>query len=138
MLRLAAREANIVSLVPRALPGGGLDIADGSLAALDGKVAIVRAAAGARFDELELAVLMQRVVPAPSRRAAAEQIAAEWEMSVEQIEGMAFFLLGTLDEMVAQVHALRAEHGVTHISVFQQDFDAMAPVVARLAQEAVR
>lgn len=136
MLRLAAREANIVSLVPRALPGGGLDVADASFAALDEKVAIVRAAAGPRFAELELAVLMQRVVPAASRRAAAEQLAEEWRVSVEEIESLSCFLLGTVDEMVEQVHALRADHGITHISVFQQDFDATVPVVARLAAEA--
>jgi alkanesulfonate monooxygenase SsuD/methylene tetrahydromethanopterin reductase-like flavin-dependent oxidoreductase (luciferase family) len=133
MLRLAAREANIVGLVPRALPGGGLDVADGSFAALADKVAIVRHAAGERFESLELAVLMQRVVPAASKRAAAEQLANEWQVTAEEIEDMSFFLLGTPAEMIEQLHSLRNEHGVTHISIFQRDVDALAPVLALLA-----
>jgi probable F420-dependent oxidoreductase len=133
MLRLAAREANIVGLVPRALPGGGLDVADGGFAALAQKVDLVREAAGERFDALELAVLMQRVEPAASRRAAAEQLASEWQVTPEELEGMSFFLLGTPDEMVEQLNTLRADYGVTHISIFQQHVDAFTPVLAQLA-----
>jgi hypothetical protein len=35
--------------------------------------------------------------------------------------------------MVEQLHTLRDEHGVAHISIFQQDVDALAPVLALLA-----
>jgi alkanesulfonate monooxygenase SsuD/methylene tetrahydromethanopterin reductase-like flavin-dependent oxidoreductase (luciferase family) len=59
-LTLAAREASIVGLVPRALAdGSGLDRADFGEAALRQKIEWVRAAAGARFGSLELHALIQ-------------------------------------------------------------------------------
>jgi probable F420-dependent oxidoreductase len=62
-LSLAAREASIVGLVPRALPdGSGLDRADFGEGTLRQKIEWVRAAAGDRFDSLELHALVQAVV----------------------------------------------------------------------------
>jgi len=54
MLRLAAREADIVGFIPQFSQRGRPILTDVTEAALDRKVAIVRAAAGQRFDNLEL------------------------------------------------------------------------------------
>ena len=51
LLTFAAQEADIVSIIPRSLPGGGLDETDH---ALDEKLAWIRQAAGGRFDTIEL------------------------------------------------------------------------------------
>ena len=54
--RLAAREANVVGLAPRILPGPKSDPHSLTVAATEEKIGWVREAAGDRFDELELNV----------------------------------------------------------------------------------
>jgi len=63
LLSLAAREADIVGFLPRARRDGmGQDVTDATPEALEQKIAWVREAAGARFDELELGVLVAQVI----------------------------------------------------------------------------
>ena len=61
MLRLAAREADIVSVLPLMRPHGGDFHLDESTAdAFRSKVDLLRDAAGPRFDQLEIHMLLQR------------------------------------------------------------------------------
>ena len=75
-LSLAAREATIVGFTPvfRA-PDGGSDYTDATPASLLQKVEWVRQAAGSRFDELELSILVAEVFTTEEREAAAQFIA---------------------------------------------------------------
>ena len=103
-LSLAAREASIVGLVPRARrDGGGLDRADFGEAALRQKVDWVRAAAGDRFDSLELHALIQAVVVTAQRVAAAEQLAARFGVARELMLESPYVLVGTVDEICASL-----------------------------------
>src|SRR5438067_1720687 len=62
LLSVAARQANIVGILAQALPGGGLDEGrDDGEEGIARKVGWVRAAAGERIDQLELALLIWRV-----------------------------------------------------------------------------
>src|SRR5919108_181681 len=78
MLRIAGREADIVGILPRALPDGTISeaLSERSPAAVAEKVGWVREAAGERFDRVELSMVAAvRVAADPI--AAAERFAAE-------------------------------------------------------------
>ena len=133
LLGFAAREADIVGILARALPGGGLDIAGDSEAALAQKVGWVREAAGERFDQLELAALIWKVVVTDDRQAAAEEVAAARGLTSEQVLASPYFLIGSVERLVEDLLAQRERHSISYLTVFPSDVEAFAPVVARLA-----
>jgi probable F420-dependent oxidoreductase len=133
LLTLAAREADIVALIAQATPDGGLDTAGDTEARLAEKVGWVRAAAGDRFEQVELAILIWRVAVSDDRRAAAEALAGERSLTPEQVLASPYFLIGSIEGIVERLHELRERYGVSYISVFPQDVGAFAPVVTRLA-----
>lgn len=133
-LSLAAREASIVGLVPRARrDGGGLDRADFGEAALRQKIDWVRAAAGDRFASLEVHALIQAVVVTDQRVAAAEQLAARFGVARELVLETPYVLVGTVDEICASLRERRERYGISYVTVFDRDLEAFAPVVERLA-----
>jgi probable F420-dependent oxidoreductase len=133
-LALAGREASIVGLVPRAgADGRGLDRADFGAAALAEKVAWVRAAAGDRFAALELHVLIQAVAVSAQRVQAAERLAARFGVSRDLVLETPYVLLGTIDEICETVRERRERYGISYLTVFERDMEALAPVVERLA-----
>ena len=134
ILGLAAREADIVGIVPRTYAdGSGLDTADTSPAALDAKVATIRAAAGPRMARLELNVLVQRVLVADDPSAALGEVAQQWKLTPVQARESPFVLAGSVDALVDALEARRARYGISYVTVFEQYLDAFAPVVRRLA-----
>ncbi len=44
-----------------------------------------------------------------------------------------YFLIGSIEQIVDDLQALRERHGISYIEVFPHDMEAFAPVVARLA-----
>jgi probable F420-dependent oxidoreductase len=138
LLSLAAREADIVGFIPRARPdGGGQDLADATPEALQQKIAWVREAAGARFAELELGLLVAQVITTEDREQAAQFIAttlaAGFDVSSAQILRAPYLLIGSLDQICADLVSRRERYGISYISIFEQSLEALAPVVARLA-----
>jgi probable F420-dependent oxidoreductase len=133
-LSLAAREASIVGLVPRARrDGSGLDLNDLSDAATREKLEWVRAAAGARFDSLEINTLIQAVAVADQRMAAADQLASRFKVAREVVLETVYVAVGTIDEICETLRQRRERHGISYLTVFERDMEAFAPVVARLA-----
>jgi probable F420-dependent oxidoreductase len=133
MLRLAAERADIVGILPVAKPdGSGLSEADQSKSAFARKIELLRAAAGERFDDIELNMLIQAVEIADDERAAAEKLAAEWEEPVDPILDMPFVLLGPVPAIVDKVLRLRDELGFSYLTLFEKDFERFAPVLAEL------
>ena len=43
------------------------------------------------------------------------------------------FLVGTIDQIIEDLEARRERFGVSYVTVFGEDAEAFAPVVARLA-----
>ena len=141
MLSIAAREANIVSVNIRTTAEGGFDASSLTPEATDQKLAWVREAAGARFDDLELNVLVFPVVTDQPRQAA-EQMLREWklptdEASIDGVLAEASSLFGTVDQIVEALQARRQRFGFSYIAVgeyYQLDvMKRFAPVVTRLA-----
>ena len=133
-LSLAAREASIVGLVPRARrDGSGLDLSDLSAAATREKLEWVRSAAGERFDSLEINALIQAVVVADQRMTAADQLASRFKVAREVVLETVYVAVGTIDEICETLRQRRERHGISYLTVFERDMEAFAPVVARLA-----
>jgi len=133
-LSLAAREASIVGLVPRARrDGSGLDLNDLSDAATREKLEWVRAAAGERFDSLEINTLIQAVAVADQRMAAADRLASRFKVAREVVLETVYVALGTIEEICETLRQRRERYGVSYLTVFERDMEAFAPVVERLA-----
>lgn len=135
LLSFAAREADIVGILPKAHRNGkGPDNAEETEESVAQKVSWVREAAGERFEQVELATLIWAVAITDDRRTAAENIAAStWRTGLgpDQILASPYFLIGSVDAIVDRLLEQRDRYGISYISVF--DTTAFAPVVARLA-----
>jgi probable F420-dependent oxidoreductase len=85
LLSMAAREAQIVSIVPRVKADGtGLDPEDFGSRSFAEKLAWVREAAGDRLNGLELNTLIQSVVVGKAR-AGAEVMARRWDVTPDWV-----------------------------------------------------
>ncbi|MBX7161853.1 MAG: TIGR03621 family F420-dependent LLM class oxidoreductase, partial [Acidimicrobiia bacterium] len=107
MLRIAAREADIVGVNP-SLRSGAVDTtttADATAAAYDDKLAVLREAAGARFDDLELSCLLFFVTATDDRFAFATNIAPAFGITPEDALEVPLALTGSVDEMCEQLEA---------------------------------
>ncbi len=136
-LSIAAREATIVGFTP-IFRGGGSDYTDAAPSALMQKVEWVRQAAGDRFDELELNILVGEVFTTEEREQAAQFIAATMapnipDLTPEVILSVPYLLIGSVDQICADLLARREQFGISYITIFERSMEALAPVVARLA-----
>jgi probable F420-dependent oxidoreductase len=134
-LALAARQADVVGILPTLLSvGGQFRMEQCRAAAFAEQVDLIRAAAGARFADLELNVLLQRLVVTDDPRRASEDLSREWEpLTPADVLGTPYLLVGTIDGIVETLQERRRRFGVSYLVAFERDMEAFAPVVARLA-----
>jgi probable F420-dependent oxidoreductase len=138
ILTLAGGEADIVGLMSSpALPDGTLspNLTHRRSAALDQRVGWVAEGAGDRFGEVELSAVVTPHLGA-DHRAVAERISSErgWGPdAAEVVLDMPTMLLGPLERVTEQAHALRDHFGITYLVVSDRDLETFAPVVERLA-----
>lgn len=139
MLSMAAREADIVSVNVKTSAEGTIDMKSCTAAATDQKIGWVRRAAGERFEALELNIQMVAILLTNDRQAAAEKLASDWQMDMEQISisellESPYFLFGSQEEMIEELQRRRERYGISYFSIFgEQHIDTFAPIVARLA-----
>ena len=135
VLTLAARRAEIVGLNID-LRSGRIDETAGPTAtadATDEKLGWIREAAGDRFAELELQVRVHLAMISDDRQAVAESVGPVLGLTPEQALETPHALVGSEDEIVAQLEERRERFGISYIGISADALDAMAPVVARLA-----
>jgi probable F420-dependent oxidoreductase len=136
MLGIAGSEADIVGILPRALPNGTIsdDLSERSPEGIARKVDWVRAGAGDRLAEVELSMMIS-VTVTDDHRAAAAIVAAErgWPGAADQVLDMPSQFIGSVDRIAGLMHERRERYGFTYFVVADGDMDALAPVVARLA-----
>lgn len=140
-LSLAAREADIVGLAPRVLPGPTPlpDPRSLTIAAAEEKIGWVREAAGARFERLELNCYPSGIAPVlitDHAFAEARDLAARlWsgtgiEISERDLLDSPHIFIGSVDGLVEKFRMLRERLGISSIMV--GGIDELAPVVERL------
>jgi probable F420-dependent oxidoreductase len=133
LLRLAAEHADIVAFsgvfqIKGAEPGRfRLATAD----ELDERVAFYRSVAGDRADRAERGLLLQWVQLGDDPRGVAERLRAEYELSasVDELLDSPVLLLGTLEQAIERVHALRDRYGVSYLVAHHRSFDSWSQVV---------
>jgi probable F420-dependent oxidoreductase len=137
-LALAAAQADIVGLAGIRHRAGGteVDLSGFRPDAVAGRVELVRAAAGERFGGLELNALVQAVVVTDDTRAATEKLRqrtpALAALSVDDILGCPFILVGSVDDLANELLRRRDALGVSYYVVFAPAMEVFAPVVERL------
>src|SRR5713101_377303 len=137
MLALAAQEANIVGILPKALPDGTIseEVTERLPATMAQKVEWVRQSAGGRFAELELNMIIAPIFT-EHRRQKAEQLIREraWGgVSVEQVLAMPSVFIGTPDQVAEEMWRRREQYGFSYYVVSDALMEAFAPVVTLLA-----
>jgi len=135
VLGIAAREADIVGINPNLKAGviGAEAAADVTAEATDRKVGWVRDAAGDRFDDLELNCLVAACLPSDDRAGTAEMMSGLFGIPPDEMLDVPNVLMGTLDEMCADLEARRDRWGFSYVVVQLDAMDALAPVIARMA-----
>ena len=132
MLRLAARHADIVGLLPQFDVRGRPMIRQATGTATARKVALLREAAGARFDQLELNVLVADTGLVDGRR----PIRAISSLSRAAAAGLLdtpYLLHGTLDRLRELLQRRRDRLGISYYVFSARSMEAMAPLVEGLA-----
>lgn len=148
VLRIAAQHAQIVGSTGayqvRGQPPGVLRLA--TAAETDERMSFARACAASRADQIEWHILVQGVVITDDRRSAAEELVADDRrhfeaagatddralLTVEETLETPFLLIGTADEIAAQLRSSRERWGFSYITVHEPYMRAFAPVIERL------
>ena len=133
ILKLAAREANIINIAPRppvkgmsarGTVGFGLDI--------NGTREILKEAAGARYDDLELCVFADRAVVTNDPKPAREKLASDLGIAEQQMDEMPHTLIGEPEAISETILKFRDTHDVSYRIVPGALMEDFAPVIARV------
>ncbi len=135
VLSIAARHADIVGVNPDLRDGlGGVETAPSATpASTTRKLEWVREAAGDRFEDIELNVLVGFCVITDSPHRIAEAMAPSFGISAEDALHVPICLIGTVDSMADELQRRRDEWGFSYVGFDGDSWENMAPVVARLA-----
>ncbi len=132
MLALAAREADTVGILVQFDRRGRPRVTDLTAGATDRKIARVRAAAGARFDQLELGILVFDVEVA-ERAFALRTLAARLKGALASLVDTPYVLYGTPEEIKRDLIARRERYGISYYAVPGHAMRALAPIVRDLS-----
>jgi probable F420-dependent oxidoreductase len=136
ILGLAAREAAIVGI--NANLRGGVAVSDDTARSMTGtatdeKIACLREAAGARFDDLEIQSFVGFTTFTEDRRSLAEMMAGAFGVTPEQALETPVVLAGTVEQMIDDLLARRERWQMSYVVVGVDVMEEFAPAVARLA-----
>jgi probable F420-dependent oxidoreductase len=139
MLELAGREADIVGVLPRALPSGTIsgELSERTPEATAQKVEWIRDGAGDRFDDIEISVMISPVITHQPVEAAAIRfaVARGWgAAAAEQVMSMPSAFIGTADRIAEQMVERRDRYGISYYVVPDEAMDEFAPIVSALGR----
>ncbi len=141
LLRLAGQHADIVGFsgLVRNIDFGHAHQPDWSVEYLDGRIDVVREAAGSRFAEVELNALVQWVFETDDRESAAAGFCKKVEplgihLSVADAMHTPFLLFGTIDEMADSLRHSRERFGISYFTSRPDGFATMAKVIEKVRQ----
>lgn len=133
MLRLAAREAEIVGFIPQFSTSGRPQPTDATEAALERKVETVRLAAGERFGSLELSIFCADAGMIGSGAGLAGSLGSAVKGAVVGAVGSPYLLYGTVGQLRERLQQRRDRLGISHYAIPGHAMEAMAPLVQALA-----
>jgi probable F420-dependent oxidoreductase len=137
MLGLAGQEADIVGILPKALPNGTIsdDLSERTAAATAQKVAWIRAGAGDRFDQIELSMMISPLIAARHEDAAVQFATARgWGAgAAAHVRDMPSAFIGPVRRIVDLMEERRERYGISYYVVSDRAIEEFAPVLAGLA-----
>ncbi|MGH9033876.1 MAG: TIGR03621 family F420-dependent LLM class oxidoreductase [Acidimicrobiia bacterium] len=135
LLKLAGREADIVGINPNLRKGAVTrDAVQTSVASMTKqKIEWVREGAGDRCDDVELQIRYFMTAVTDDRRGLAESLAPGFGLTADEALESGVACVGTVDEICDLLVARRDEWGVSYVVVGDDQYEAFAPVVERLA-----
>ena len=134
VLSIAGRQADIVG-INATLSSGVVDadaISTMTAAAVEEKLAVVREAAAARIDDIELSIRTFFVSVTDDRQRAVDEMAAFAGVDEETIAESPFAMIGSAAQIVDNLLARRERFGFSYVTVGGEDVVPLAPVVAEL------
>lgn len=135
VLSLAARHADVVGVNP-SLRSGAVDAATARSAVAeryDQRLAWIREAAGDRLEDIELQALTFVVAVDGDRDEVARMLAPGLGISEDDAKEVPIALVGSVEEICDQLVERRERWGLSYWVVHDQEMEAFAPVVERLA-----
>jgi probable F420-dependent oxidoreductase len=135
VLTIAAQWADIVGINVNLREGtGGPEAAPNATPdATRQKIAWVKEAAGDRFDDIELNSLIGFAIITEDRQGVIDAMAPAFGIDPGDAVHVPLALIGTLDQMAEELQWRRDEYGLSYFSVEADCWEAIAPVVGRLA-----
>ena len=132
MLRLAAREADVVGLIPQFSRRGSPRLTDATEGALARKVEVVRTAAGDRFAALELSVYCADAGMVGSGHTLLGSVVSAVKRAGVAPVGSPYLLYGTLGSLRSLLLRRREALGISHYAIPHHAMESMAPLVESL------
>lgn len=147
MLRLAAKHADIISIVPVTTKNGKGLLSGITMDKTIEKVNLIKEAAGERFDQIELNWAITAIVITDDREKTAEMalsaidrglhpdLEVDVKLTVEEILNSPYVAIGSFEEIAEQIRRVRQLTGMSYVGVFPTQMDAFAPVIPLLRDE---
>ncbi|MBF6453506.1 LLM class F420-dependent oxidoreductase [Nocardia cyriacigeorgica] len=147
MLRLAAKHADIISVVPVTTKNGKGLLSGITMEKTIEKVNLIKDAAGERFDQIELNWAITAIVITDDREKTAEMalsaidrglhpdLEVDVKLTVEEILNSPYVAIGSFEEIAEQIRRVRQLTGMSYVGVFPTQMDAFAPVIPLLRDE---
>lgn len=135
VLSIAAREADIISVNYNLAPGAvnAEVMSTGDEASTREKLGWIRDAAGSRFDEIELSVTVFVAMVTDDRTTMLERMAGGMKTTPDAILKSPHNAIGSVDQIVEALQQRREEYGFSYFAFSGDRFEALAPVVKKLA-----
>ncbi len=135
ILRVAGREADIVSLnfTDRAGVIGPDGVQTSSAEATAKKIGWIRSGAGDRFDDLEIEIGAYFTFVMDEAQPVVEMMAQNFGLTEEQMLAHPHALFGGVDTICEELERRREAYGISYVTVGDDNLEAFAPVVAKLA-----
>jgi probable F420-dependent oxidoreductase len=136
MLRLAARHADIVGVLPAPIrdSAGNDDPADRLPAAFDAKIGVIREAAGERFANLEINALATFIVTG-NRRASTEDLIIRrgWTgIDAEAVWRMPTIFIGSPDQIRSDLYERQQRCGLSYLTAGEDRLPALTEIIRGL------
>lgn len=136
ILKLASQRADIVTHSPISVlpPGGPSPFRFWTHEEFAERVRFFQQQAGDRLAEIEVHIPIIAVLVTDDRRAAVERFIAArgGGYEPEQLLDTPGMLVGTVDEIAAQLAGYRERYGITYFSVFLSSMPTLGPVVEKV------
>jgi probable F420-dependent oxidoreductase len=137
LLALAGREADIVQIFGTVGPDGSWrHPRDVRVEAVREKIDLIRAAAGERFERIELS-LVQDVILTDDRERAIDETARQIGSTKERVQASIYRPIGSIEHVREHLLRLAADLGVTYFTLRGPHVDELAPLVRELTGKTV-